>query len=83
MHLFAQPVKVLLGNSHLLQALLDILSADLDLFLLRADALVLAELYLGIHGDGGLNGEPVSCNFADDLHVGIAASGRAASTASL
>ena len=57
---------------HLLQALLDILSGDLDLFLLRADALVLAELDLGIHGDGGLKGEPVSRNFADDLHVGIA-----------
>ena len=58
---------------HLVQALLNVVSADLDLFLLRGQALVLAELDLGIHGNGRLEGEAVLVDLVvHDLDLGIA-----------
>ena len=58
---------------HLVQALLNVISADLDLFLLRGQALVLAELDLGIHGNGRLEGEAVLVDLVvHDLDLGIA-----------
>ena len=82
---------------HLIEALLDIVGADLDLFLLSRQALVFAELDLGIHGNGRLEGEAVLVDLVvHDLDLGITdnieaalpmacvyASGRAMSTASL
>ena len=59
--------------SHLVQALLHIVSADLDLLLLGGQALVLAELDLGVHGDGRLEGETVLVDLVvHDLNFGIA-----------
>ena len=59
--------------SHLVQALLHIVSADLDLLLLGGQALVLTELDLGIHSDGRLEGEAVLVDLVvHDLNFGIA-----------
>ena len=58
---------------HLIEALLDIVGADLDLFLLSRQALVFAELDLGIHGNGRLEGEAVLVDLVvHDLDLGIA-----------
>ena len=58
---------------HLVQALLDVVRRDLDLFLHGAHALVLAQLDLGIDRDGCLEGKAVLADLiVHDLDLGIA-----------
>ena len=58
---------------HLVQALLDVVRRDLDLFLHSAHALVLAQLDLGIDRDGCLEGEAVLADLiVHDLDLGVA-----------
>ena len=55
-----------------LDALIHISGRDLHLVFGRAEALVLAQGYIGVHGNHGLEGEPVLRGLAHQLHGGIA-----------